>query len=244
MISRGELFAMEMDCDWSASPCSIALIEKSVSSEMARVGIRCLFQTEDIYRKRPRLIVFSLGRNVLDEEAREGISQGAEKGPLDRHAAASSLKGLKVETVARVTAGLRLSSEGEDLLHSLKMMGLRVALVIDGFDLFLQPLSGYACVDRVCADKLLTEKGKLIGRLEALAEDETGRRALIAGAAGELKVPASDVLIAGDVPPADIAVTDCGIRVLLDKDNVSSLLSKNVITSDHLPAIIRAFGPL
>jgi len=244
MISRGTLFAMEMDCDWSASPCALALIEKSVSAEMGRVGIRCLFQTEDIYGKRPRLIAFSLGRNVLDEEARESVFGGAAKGSLDRHAAASSLKGLKVETVARVTAGMRLNSDGEDLLHALRVMGFRVALVIDGFDLFLQPLCGYACVDRVCADRLLTEKGKLSGGLDALAEDETGRKSLIAAAAAEMRVPSGDVLVAGDAPPVDIAVSDCGIRAIPDKANIGALLSKGVIADAHLPAILRAFGPL
>jgi len=242
MISRGELFAMEMDLDWGSSPCFGPLIERSVAAEMKKVGIHCFFQREDVYHKRPRLLVLTARRNLVEESLRGELLAGAGKEAGARKKSASALEGLKVETVARITAGLRFNSEGEDLLHALKTMGWVVVFLVNGLDLFLEPLRGHQCIDRICSDRLLTDKGKLTGRVEQLVRDEAGRRALVTCIAREKGISPADTVIVGDAAPADIAVPELGIRVLLDKANLLGLLSREVITPEQVPAILAAFG--
>jgi len=244
MISRGALFAMEMDLDWSASAGSRASIERSVAVEMRKIGMRCFFQTEDIYRKRPRLIVFTVSRNLVEEGLREELLAAAEKPCPDQGRAAAALGGLKLETVGRITSGLRLNSDGEDLLHMLKQMGFVVVLITDGFDLFLNPLLEYPYVDRIYGHRLLTEKARLTGELERIPGDEIRRTALASEVAQDLKVKEADMIIIGDSAPAEVKLRDCGIRVVLPRDTIKSLISKKVITSAQVPAILGAFGPL
>lgn len=242
MISRGDLFAMEMDCDRGASPCSLELIERSISAEMDKVGIRPFFQTEDIYHKRSRLLVFWLSANLLDEKSLERIGAAGPSLSIGRDEAAAALKGLKVETVASITSGLRLSSEGEDILHSLKMMGFSVALVADGFDLFLHALEKYDCVDIVRGHRLLTDKGKLAGGIEELPQDGAGREHLIQELARETAVSPADVMVIGDAPPLGSPIRDCGVHAILDGVHLAKLIASGQIKKDQIPAIARAFG--
>lgn len=235
MFSRGELFAMEMALDWGSSPCSGPLIERSVAAEMRKTGIRCFFQRDDVYRIRPRLLVLAPGRNLLEESLRGELLAAAGEG-------AAGLEGLKVETVARITAGLRFTSEGDDLLHALKAMGWVVVLLSHGIDLFLEPLRGHQCIDRICCDRALTEKGKLTGGVEALVRDEAGRRALFASLAREKGVAAADIVVVGDAACADIPLSDLGLRVRIDKSNLLALLEKKTIVPAQIPAILASFG--
>lgn len=243
MISRGELFAMEMDLDWGSSPCSGPLIERSVAAEMKKVGIRCFFQRDDVYRKRARLLVLAASRNLIEDSLRVELLAAAGKGAKGGKGEASVLEGLKVETVARITAGLRFNSEGEDLLHALKAMGWAVVLLVNGLDLFLEPLRGHQCIDRICSDRALTDKGKLTGKVEGLVRDESGRRALLSGIAREKGISAADTLVVGDAAGADVPVSELGMRVLLDKANLLSLVAKELIAPAQVPAVIAAFGP-
>lgn len=244
MISRGELFAMEMDLDWSASPGSAASIERSVAAEMKKVGMRCFFQTDDVYRKPPRLIAFTTNRNLVEEGLREELLAGAGNPVPDRAKAAAALAGLKLETIGRITSGLRLNSDGEDLLHMLKQMGFAVALIVDGFDLFLNPLLECPYVNAVYANRLLTEKAKLTGEMDRLPGGEAGRKSLVLEAARDLKIGDADKIIVGDGAAAEVKLSDCGIRLVFPKDNVESLVSKKAITPAQVPAILSAFGPL
>jgi phosphoserine phosphatase len=242
MISRGELFAMEMDLDRSASAGSTASIERSVTVEMKKMGMRCFFQTDDIYRKPPRLIAIATSRNLIEEGLREELLACAGRPFPDVGEAASVLNGLKLETVGRITSGLRLNSDGEDLLHMLKQMGFVVALVVDGFDLFLNPLLECPYVNKVYANRLLTEKAKLTGELDRLPGGDAGRRSLILEAARDLKIGDSDRVTVGDGMAADVKLSDCGIRLILPKDNIESLIAKKAITRAQVPAILSAFG--
>ncbi len=244
MISRGELFAMEMDLDWSASAGSRASIEKSVTAEMGKIGMRCFFQTDDIYRKRHRLIIFTVGRNLVEEGIREELLAVAGTPCPERGKAAAALGGLKLETAGRITSGLRLNSDGEDLFNMLKHMGFSIALMTDGFDLFLNPLLEYPYVDRVYGHRLLTERARLTGELEPLPGGEVRRRALASEMARDLKIKEADVIIIGDSAPAEVNLRDCGIRVVLSRDMIKSLVAKKVISSAQIPAILRAFGSL
>jgi predicted amino acid-binding ACT domain protein/phosphoserine phosphatase len=243
MISRGELFAMEMELDWGASPCPGPLIERGVAAEMRKAGIRCFFQRDDFYRRRPRLLVLAPARNLLEEALRNELAAGAGKAAGGGKRNAAALAGMKVETIARITGGLRCNSEGDDLLHALKGMGWVVALLVNGLDLFLDPLRGHQCIDGVYSDRLLTDRGRLTGKVEQLARDDAGRRALVASIAREKGIAPADTVVVGPASPADIAVPELGVRVLLDKENFRSLVGKQVITAAQVPAILAAFGP-
>ncbi|MEJ2745076.1 MAG: hypothetical protein P8123_05235, partial [bacterium] len=244
MISRGELFAMEMDLDRSASAGSSASIEKSIAAEMKKMGMRCFFQTDDIYRKPQRLIAITTGCNLVEEGLRSDILADVDNSSPDAEKAAAALAGLKLETIGRITSGLRLNSDGEDLLHMLKQMGFVVALLVDGFDLFFNPLLECPYVDAIYANRLLTEKAKLTGGLDLLPGNDAGRKSVVAEAARELKIKDIDRVTVGDGMAADVRLNDCGIRLVFPKDNIESLVSKKAITQAQIPAILRSFGPL
>ena len=242
MISRGELFAMEMDLDRGSLPGSLSRMEKSISTEMKKVGIRCFFQ-EDIYGCKKRLLVFSIGRNILDVELRDELLAGA-AGKIEMGKAPAGLMGLGLDAIDRIAAGLSLASDAEELLHALKRMGFCVGIIIPGYHRFLNQLCRYLCIDHISCNRLLVENGTLTGAVEDLVGDEGGRRALISGMVEDEGVGDGETVIIGDSPPVDIEIADTGIRLFPDKLVIESLLTEGAITREQIPAILSAFGPL
>ncbi|MCX6357931.1 MAG: hypothetical protein NT045_08690 [Candidatus Aureabacteria bacterium] len=240
MISRGDLFAMEMELDASASTRSTAAIEKGVGAEMERAGIRSLFQTEEIYRKHPRLLVFTATRNLLDDEMRAALLEmaGNEKG---RTPGMEGMAGLKLETVKALAASTRLTSEADDLLHSLKLMGYVIMIVSSGFEPFLNALRGHPAIDHLRCNALRAEKGKLTGAVEQLTAPPA--KALIAEVARGDQIAGDKIIIISDSPPADVTLGDLGIRLTLDAGAVRTLIKKGSIAASQIRSIIAAFGP-
>jgi len=241
MISRGDLFAMELELDRALSPRPVPEIESSVSAEMEKVGIRCFFQTEDPYSKHARIAVFSMTGNMIAPHLlREMLNEAAPAvGENFAH-----LKGLGTEALKALSSGLRLSSESEDLLHTLKLMGYVVVIISSGCDPLMDPLRSYECVDHLRCDKLAMQKGTLTGGIELLARGERNKRAIIAEIARAEQVSGENIIIIGDSRPADVILGDCGISVLPDKKRILSLLSKGTIDKAGLRAVLSAFGPL
>jgi len=244
MISRGNVFAMEMDMDRATSPHSVSEIEDSVSAEMEKLGIRCFFQVEDLYCKHPRIVVFAISRNLIEKHLREELLAEAGRAAAGDRSTVANLHGLGMDAVKALTAGVRLNSETEDLLHSLKIMGYVVVLIPGGYDPFLDPLRAQACIDHLRCDSLLVEKGKLTGKVTQGEKVAQKRSALIAEVARAEQVSGDNIIVIGDHDPADIILRDCGISVLLDKKTIFALISKGVLTRKQIPALLSAFGPL
>lgn len=242
MISRGDLFAMEMDLDRGSSPKRTSEIEESVAGEMKRLKIRCFFQTEDVYHKRPRLLVFLPGDNLLEESLSDELGRSCSGRPTSRAQGAALLKGMKIQTVRAIAEGARLASEGEDLLHALKLMGYVVVLFVPGFDLFLEGLRESAPIDHIRSDRLIVEKGRLTGGIERLLEPGAHTRALLAELARGEQVGGDEIITIGAGDDADVLLKDCGIRVTIQEKLLRDLIEKQVITTAQIPGIMAAYG--
>ncbi len=240
MISRGELFAMEMELDRGVSSVHLGKVEENVSKEMKKFNMRCFFQADDIYNKTKRLLIFNSGQNMLEAELYNELLAGAVK----QKAGVSALKGMKLETVARIANGLGLSSETEDLLHTLKLMGFRICLIVDGFDLFLKPLQEHVGIDHILSNRLLSANGVLTGEMEEHVGDVAQRQKLVADIVNGEKIKKADIITIGDSKQTDICLNDCGIRFVLDREGIRDLLSSKSIKPEQIPAFLSAFGPV
>ena len=226
----------------SAAP--LEEVERSVAGDMKKFGIRCFFQKEDVYNKRKILLVFNSARNLLELElCAEILSVSAKKaGPAKKGAA--PLEGIGLKTVTAIAEGLELSSETEYLFHTLKLMGFRICIIVQGFDLFLNPLGVHAGIDYICSNRLLSEKGVLTGKTENLVQSAEQREKLIAKIAKEEKLKKGDIIRIGDSEPVDIKLDDCGVRFTLERKVFNQLIRGKSIKPEQIPSILSAFGPL
>jgi phosphoserine phosphatase len=229
MISRGDLFAMEMELDCSECSGSLGSIETAVSNKMKTLGIHSYFQREDMYNKSKRLLVFNLDHTLLNKgiaAEMSGLAGGAGQGD-DR--GAHALKGVSLKTIESIAGSARFTTDAEELLHALKTMGFMVGLVSSGYELFLAPLLSRTLLDYLAADRLLHDGPELTGEVELRVDTEEKRRSFIERLREESGC--NEVIVIGTRAPADISVADCAIRIVLDGKQVPLHLLRPVLAA-------------
>jgi predicted amino acid-binding ACT domain protein len=137
-VAREGLFLMELLTDVSASPLPEPNLRKTITEAMAPRGIRTMFQFEDVFNKKKRVIVFSLARTLADpavlaEISRQaGVSLDAVSGKVsdeerfDR--CAQALEGCPAELLDGIADSFKPTGETAELVRTLKLLGYRVAL--------------------------------------------------------------------------------------------------------------------
>lgn len=113
------------------------------------------------------------------------ITEKAMRGELDFRAALDErvmmLKGLKLETIQRIAAEVRLSEGAAELLSVCRAQGIRTILVSGGFDVIADVVGVGLGFDRVVSNQLEFADGALTGRvLEPIVTAETKEAVLMA----------------------------------------------------------------
>ena len=146
----------------------------------AELGIDISFQKDDIYRRNRRLICFDMDSTlikteVIDELAdRAGvgkqiraITESAMRGEIDFDESfkqrVALLKGLDEHVMIEIAENLPIMEGAERLMHILKKIGMKIAILSGGFTYFGNYLKRKFDVDYVYANELEIKDGKLTG---------------------------------------------------------------------------------
>jgi phosphoserine phosphatase len=136
----------------------------------------------EAYRKNKRLIFFDMDSTlidmeVIDEMARRAgvyrevsrITEKAMRGDFDFEESlrqrVALLKGLRVEALAEIREGVRLSEGVEELATTLKWLGYKLGIVTGGFGYFADHLKEKLGFDFAHANRLEIKDGALTGRV-------------------------------------------------------------------------------
>ena len=159
---------------------------------------------------------------------------------------ASLLAGLDVSAAERAYSGVRLRPDTGALLRSLAEAGVHTAILTGGFEAGVEAALDHeeASVDRVVANTLPVEDGRLSGEVDGPLIEGTKDEAL-AEVAAEFGVDVSEAIAVGDgandVPMLDAAGTAIGFR---PKPAVRSHCDVVVETMDGLRQVLEEDGVL
>jgi len=120
---------------------------------MASMDISTMFQTEDVFNKKKKIVLFDLSQSFMAPEtlrevlnlsgidgSRIARAAGREDDLSYMHATAGYLDGLPLNVVDAVADSTQVSPGTMELLQTLKIMGYKIGLLSTGFTFFLEPI--------------------------------------------------------------------------------------------------------
>jgi phosphoserine phosphatase len=131
------------------------------------------------------------------------VTERAMRGELDFEAALDArvalLAGVDLETLDRCREErVRLTPGARTLVATMRAHGAYALLVSGGFTRFADAVAAEIGFDAVASNELLTEDGRLSGRVAKPIVDAAGKRAAMEAAAAVRRVPMDGVLAVGD----------------------------------------------
>ena len=148
---------------------------------LSEIGLDVSFQKDDIYRRSRRLICFDMDSTLIETEVIDELAERAGVGDKVREITASAmrgeidfaesfrrrvamLKGLDESVMADIAEHLPFTEGLDRLMHVLKRLGFKTAILSGGFTYFGNYLRRKYGFDYVYANELEIEDGKLTGR--------------------------------------------------------------------------------
>jgi len=155
-IGREGVFLMELMTDISSCSIPVENIKSTIGSTMSQMGIKALFQTEHVFNKKKRVILFDIDRSLMDDSQREEVVRQAGLDSADLNALlaeqscstiAKRLEGLSVTTYENLIADVHATPDTVELLQTLKTMGYVIGLISSASSIFVDSLSSKLNID-------------------------------------------------------------------------------------------------
>lgn len=179
------------------------------------LNVDIAFQKDNAYRRNRRVVCFDMDstlieHEVIDELAKaagvgeqvSAITERAMNGELDFtesfKARVALLKGLDESVLSGVAANLKLSEGAEQLIHTLKALGYKTAILSGGFTYFGRYLQQRLGIDYVHANELEIVDGRVTGNVIGRVVDGERKADLLREIAAKEGVNLEQVIAVGD----------------------------------------------
>jgi len=254
MVARAGIFLMELHADITQCALPLENLLGVLRAEMGALGIRTMFQAEDVFNKRKRVVCFDLGASLIDRHTLQEILRQA-RIPLATLAAtypagsagevarqsARMIEGLSVEVVDRIAEATEVTAATTELVETLKVMGYKVAAVTRAFDFFTATLARKAALDRCFGYRLpVNDDTRALTSEPDAAFDPADRRSVIASLLASEGLTDEDITVIEDVGASESEPP--GIRVEFNMRVALDYLNQHVVSRDQLLGLLGAFG--
>ena len=267
MIARGDFFSVEMLIDTSRMPGKPGMSREQSIEEMAgelrescyRMGQGVVIQSEDIYRKTKKLVVFDVESSLVQEHSLrvflEGIREKLGRIPdgitfVDREEAeypalvqnAMSMKGIPIREIESFTHLLHLNPGSFELIRILKSMGFKIALLSSGFNFFIKNILEEAGVDYAFSNSLkVDEDGIITGELgEPVITSET-KEELLEFIMKMEDIGKDQVIAVGDGSSRSHFIKNAGLSIAF-KPPAADIRADGVLSTGHITNVLYCLG--
>lgn len=190
-------------------------LRRAILAQSAKLGVDVALQKNDFFRTNRRLLCMDVDSTFvkgefIDEMASlagikdqvAAITARAMRGELDFPAALRErvrlLKGLPMEKALNLCEHFELTPGAEDLVRSLKRLGIRVGLVSGGFDFFVEKLKAKFELDFAFANQLEVKDGHLTGEVIGTIVDGQRKAQVLRDMAKVYELDLRQTIAAGD----------------------------------------------
>ena len=205
--------AMELMLDPAGG--EMGRVKKRLMLTSRELGFDLALQGQSAHRKNKRLIFFDLDSTlvdleIIDEMARQKgvgrevarITEKAMRGEFDFEESliqrVALLKGLSLTELAEIRDNLVLSPGVEEVITTLKWLGLELGVVTGGFDFFAQAVKDRLGLHHAYANRLEVRAGKLTGRVAGEIIDAAGKARIVSQVACRRGILMDQVVAVGD----------------------------------------------
>ena len=259
MRAYGELNVMEISTDISDLFSPFEDFKAGFEKACREVGQDVVIQTEDVFQRPKRLIVFDVDGTLIDtevidklaevagagEKVRE-ITQRAMNGEIDFKQAlrerARLLKGLNAGILDNIANNLQITLGAEELISTLKTLGYKVALVSGGFTYFVDKIKERLGIDYAYANKLVIKDGKLTGEVEEPIIDDRLKGEIVHQLAEKENLLMEEIVAVGDGANDRFMLQNSGLGIALNPKEILKKVADGVITKENLTGMLYCLG--
>jgi len=267
MIARGEFFSMEMLIDSMGMATGQDLDRKKAidhwKSELkdlcAGLDQSVVVQSENIFNKIKRLVVFDLESTLLEDfslkdflETIKGEVRSIDntirfldddKGRMEAVVGnAKMLRNIHVRDLERFSAILRLSPGSTELIRVLKSMGFKIAILSSGFDLFVKKILQEAEVDYAFSNTLQVDENDIVtGELEEPVITDGTKEEILEFIMNVEKISRDQVIAIGDGSTRSHFIKNAGLSIAF-KPGEKSIKTDGFLSTDQIINLLYCLG--
>ncbi len=257
VTARGDLISIEFLMDFAG--CSADDCRSLIKRDCEHLGLDVVIQDLGRSRKEKRLIVFDMDMTIVDfeiinrlasfagvDEQVKAITEKAMNGEMDFKESLRQrvrlLKGMPLATLQEIAADLRLTPGSEELLHHLKQVGYKIALISGGFTYFTDVLKERLGFDYTFANDLEIENGVLTGEIKGEIIDAEAKGRIIFQLAEKERISPDNIVAVGDGANDCLMITNAGLGVAFNAKEVLKKVSDGSLSRENLLGLLNVLG--
>ena len=250
-IAREGIFLMELLTDVSRCAIPIDNLRTALQSSMAEMEMNTFFQSEDVFNKKKRTILFQIESSFMDPEMVTEIVQQTSLKASDlsatykvddpRHnlnTATRLLEGFPLDVLFSIIEKIDPTPGTVELLQTFKIMGYRVALVSSGFSPFINFIKTRLDIDPAYGiDLPVDNDARTITGQPVVIDDKRVERIAQAIVQGE-GISQEEITVISD---NDTDHTP-GIRLQFDLEKILDYYNQHILSKENLLGLLGSFG--
>ncbi|MGV8174178.1 MAG: phosphoserine phosphatase SerB [Methanothrix sp.] len=257
VTARGDLISIEFLMDFS--DCDEDDCKAKFKKDCELLGLDVVIQDLGRSRKEKRLIVFDMDMTIVDfeiinklagfagvDEQVKAITERAMNGEMDFKESLRQrvrlLKGMPQSTLDEIASDLQLTPGSEELLHHLKQVGYKIALISGGFTYFTDVLKERLGFDYTFANELLIKDGYLTGEIKGDIIDAEGKGRIIYKLADLENISPESIVAVGDGANDCLMIRNAGLGVAFNAKEVLKKVSDGALSRENLLGLLNVLG--
>ena len=218
-----------------------------------------VLQKESIYRKNKKLIAFDMDSTLVQGETIVEIARHVDKAEEMEKATiyamennvdfsqslknrAKLLSGIPLSALIEIADDLDITPGAEELIHHLKQMGWKIAIISSGFSIFTELLKEKLDIDFAFGNKLEVIDGKLTGEVVGEIIDGKGKWDIITELANQLGITPDEVVTVGDGSNDILMLKHSGLGIGLNSKEIASEVADGRVTVNDVSMILLMLG--
>jgi phosphoserine phosphatase len=257
VTARGDLISIEFLMDFAG--CINDDCRALIKRDCERLGLDVVIQDLFHSLKEKRLIVFDMDMTIVDfeiinrlasfagvDEQVKAITERAMNGEMDFKESLSQrvrlLEGMPLATLQEIAADLQLTPGSEELLHHLKHVGYKIALISGGFTYFTDVLKERLGFDYTFANELEIKDGVLTGEIKGEIIDAEAKGRIIYRLAELEKISPDSIVAVGDGANDCLMIKNAGLGVAFNAKEVLKKVSDGTLSRENLLGLLNVLG--
>jgi len=254
VVARENIFLMDLLCDVSKGVLPINNLKSVLREIMSTIQINTMFQTENVFNKKKKIVLFDIQGTFMDEATlneilqQTGISRqdlcraGGESDISFLTGTAKYLENLPLSVMEKVISSIEISRGTNELLQTLKNFGYKIGLISNGLTFFTNALKCRLGIDYAYGYELPTDDDSqcITGDLTPSLLKPLDRARIISEIVTREQIDQEDITVISD---QDIEYPGTpGIRVVFSMKALLDLVNQHVLSRESLKGLLRSFG--
>lgn len=257
VTARGELISIEFLMDFA--DCEVEHCKDDLKRKCGCLGLDVVIQELGRSRKEKRLIVFDMDMTIVDFEIInklasfvgvdaevKSITERAMNGEMDFKESLRQrvrlLKGTPISTLEEIAGDLQLTPGSEELIHHLKEVGYKIALISGGFTYFTDILKERLGFDYTFANELEIKDGMITGEIKGDIIDAEAKGRIIYYLAELERISPDNIVAVGDGANDCLMIKNAGLGVAFNAKEILKKVSDGSLSRENLLGLLNVLG--